>query len=50
MTKPTAAEVAVAMQEDPKAWAEQYINLLYRLDELHELNVKLLLQVLPVSE
>jgi len=45
MIEQTAQEVAAAMQENPKAWAEQYLDLLQQLHDIHQLNRRLTLSL-----
>ncbi len=49
MIEQTQQELADAMKENPMAWAGQYIDLLYTLDELADKHEKLSLALLPTN-
>lgn len=41
MIEQSAEEVAEAMEENPKKWADDYLHLLQQLHDMHEANEKL---------
>ncbi len=45
MIEQSVEEVAEAMKDDPKAWAEQYIDLMAMCCQLQQHNQQLLLQL-----
>ncbi len=50
MIEQTTEEVAEAIKENPRAWAQQYIDLMDMCCELQRQNEKLTLALLPTPK